>query len=88
MVRVTHPQAESGESPEVPILDYGFWLGNVGSGLLEMMQQDQTYPAQDYSTWLPLGRMPAQIEECIGINGIVYRWLLNSNQGFRYAPLS
>lgn len=90
MVRVTHPQAESGEQPQVPDLDYSYWIagGKVGSGLLEMMQQDRVYPAQDYSTWLPLGRMPAQIEECIAESGVVYRWLLTINKGFRYAPVS
>lgn len=85
MVRLTHPQAESGQKP--PGLDYSPWEGRVGSGLIEMMQADHVLPAQDYSTWLPLGRYPAQIEECIAESGVTYRWLLGTNRGFRYAPL-
>lgn len=87
MVRVTHPAAEGAVAPP-PERDYSWWQegGKVGSGLIDMMRQDGVYPAQDYSTWLPLGRNPAQIEECIAENGTVYRWLLQVNRGYRYAP--
>jgi hypothetical protein len=87
MVRLTHPAAE-GQGPP-PALDYSWWEqdGKVGSGLLEMMASDATLPAQDWSTWLPLGRNPAQIEECFGRNGVRYAWLLVTNEGFRYGPL-
>lgn len=82
-VRLTHPAAENG-----PALDYSWWEtdGKIGSGLLEMMAADGVYPAQDWSTWLPLGRNPAQIEEALATDGTVYRWLLNVGRGFRYRP--
>lgn len=87
MVRVTHPEAEAG-TPELPGLDYSPWEGGqIGTGLLEMMRADGVLPAQDYSTWLPLGRAVAQIEEAIAEDGTVYRWCLGPNKGFRYAPL-
>jgi hypothetical protein len=86
MVRLTHPAAEGLVPP--PALDYSWWAqdGKVGSGLLGLMAEDNTLPAQDWSTWLPLGRNPAQIEECIGRNGVRYVWLLVTNEGFRYRP--
>lgn len=83
MVRLTHPEAESGI---VSIPDYSSWAGQIGTGLLNMLATDGVLPAQDYSTWLPLGRNPAQIEECIGENGVVYRWLLLTGRGYRYVP--
>jgi hypothetical protein len=88
MVRLTHPAAE-GQAPvppTPPARDYDWWAadGKVGSGLLDMMRVDRVYPAQDWSTWLPLGRMPAQIEECIAEDGTVYRWLLGVNRGYSY----
>lgn len=89
MVRVTHPEAEGGAAPSpAPPLDLSWWEddGKVGSGLLDMMRADNVRPAQDYSTWLPIGRMPAQIEECIAEDGCVYRWLLTVSRGHRYRP--
>jgi hypothetical protein len=83
LVRVTHPAAEGATSSE---LDYGPWYGAIGTGLLEMMSADHVLPAQDSSTWLPLGRPVAQIEEAIAVDGTVYRWLLGPNRGFRYRP--
>jgi hypothetical protein len=51
------------------------------------MRQDNVLPAQRYSTWLPLGAPPpADIEECVGTNGVTYRWLLAENLGFRIRP--
>lgn len=82
MVRLTHPEAEAGQ----PTLDYTPWAGKIGTGLLEMMAADFVFPAQDYSTWLPLGRMPAQIEEAVAEDGTAYRWLLTNNTGYRYRP--
>jgi lysozyme len=56
--------------------------GEVGSGLLEMMAQDGTVPAGP-STFLPLGRNPAFIEEGIGMNGTTYRWHLPTGKSWR-----
>lgn len=87
MVRVTHPEAEGqGAAPGTPDLDYSPWYGAVGSGLLEMMQQDNALPAQSRSTWLPLGSQVADIEEAMGENGVIYRWALGINAGFRHRP--
>lgn len=89
MVRLTHPEAEGrvpeGPPPEVAI-DYGPWVGQIGSGLLAMMAEDGTVPAQSISTWLPLGSPAADIEEAYGENGCKYTWLLRTNAGFRASP--
>jgi len=46
------------------------------------------YPAQSRSTWLPLGSSPADIEQCLGQNGLSYVWLVSTtNVGYRYQPL-
>ena len=58
--------------------------GDVGSGILAMMAEDGTQPAMP-STFLPLGRSPAIIEECQGLNGTQYRWHLPTGQRWRYA---
>jgi hypothetical protein len=84
LVRVTHPEAEGEIDVSPP--DYSPWEGRIGSGLLELMKADGVLPAQDYATWLPLGRQPAQIEEAIAEDGTVYRWLLATNAGYRYRP--
>lgn len=84
LVRVTHPAAEG--VIETPPLEYSSWEGQIGSGLLAMLAEDGDLPGQDYSTWLPIGRMPAQIEEVIGESGCVYRWILSVNKGYRYRP--
>lgn len=87
LVRITHPQAESGEPAPPPDWSaYAPWEGLVGSGLLEMMAADGVFPAQERSTWLPLGIMPAQIEECYGTNGVIYSWLLTVSTGYRHLP--
>ena len=67
---------------------YKPWRGHVGDGLLAMMAADNTFPAQRASTWLPLGANPADIEACIGQNGISYQWILASQHGFRHVPAS
>jgi hypothetical protein len=87
MVRLMHPGAE-GMVPPPRELDYSYWEtdGKVGSGIIDAMKADGVQPAQDYSTWLPLGRHPAQIEECIAESGRVYRWLLTTNTLYRYDP--
>jgi hypothetical protein len=79
----------AGSAPPSPSseLDYAPWYGAIGTGLLEMMRADHVLPAQDTSTWLPLGRPVAQIEEAIAENGTVYRWILARNTGFRYEPI-
>lgn len=89
MVRLTNPAAEGQPVPPRPPNDdpYAAWRATVGSGLLELMAQDQTLPAQRGSTWLPLGApSPADVEECLGANGTMYRWALTVGQGWRYRP--
>jgi hypothetical protein len=81
---------DSEQTPEVKpivkenIVDIERWRGVIGSGLLDMMQEDNTEPAQRASTWLPLGVTPSDIEECYGTNGTRYTWLLRTNKGFRF----
>lgn len=58
---------------------------DVGTGLLAMMADDGAKPITD-STFLPLGRHPAYLEESMGDNGIIYRWSLIQNKGYRYRP--
>lgn len=57
--------------------------GQVGSGLLGMMAEDQTAPALP-STWLPLGSQSATVEECIGLNGVRYVFHLPTGARWRY----
>lgn len=90
-VRIRNPEAEAGadggnggNGGTMP--DYTPWEGRVGSGLLELMAQDGTKPAQRASTWLPLGVSPADVESCYGQNGTLYVWLLAIGRGFRYKP--
>jgi len=89
MVRLTHPEAES-ETPPPPIDTddpYAPWRGHIGSGLIELMAQDSTLPAQRRSTWLPLGApAPADVEEAYGQNGTRYYWLLTVGRGHRQKP--
>lgn len=89
MVRLTHPEAEGqvpvGPPPEVAI-DYGPWVGFVGSGLLEKMAEAHVYPVQSMSTWLPLGSPAADIEECMASDGSIFRWVLAQNRCYRYVP--
>lgn len=71
-------------SPEDP---FAPWRGQVGSGLIELMEIDGTLPAQARSTWLPLGQSPADVESCMGQNGVSYSWTVSTtNQGFRLRP--
>jgi hypothetical protein len=65
---------------------YAPWSGLVGTGLLNMLAEDATLPAQSRSTWLPLGQSPADVEEVYGQNGCRYAWLLTTSQGYRYWP--
>jgi hypothetical protein len=62
------------------------WRATVGSGLLSMMEADETLPAQASSTWLPLGVHPSDIEECYGQNGTRYAWFLTNGTSWRYTP--
>ena len=62
------------------------WAGKIGSGLLDMMVDDDTQPAQRSSTWLPLGVTPSDVEEAYGENGTRYVWLLQTGVGYRFAP--
>lgn len=87
LVRLVHPAAELGAPvPPTPVAPADPWVGQVGSGLLEMMAADGTSPAAP-SSWLPLGAKPSMIEEAVGVNGTVYRWLIPTNQGYRYPPV-
>ena len=87
MVRLMHPGAESvGTVPPLPpdpADPFAPWSGKVGTGLLELMAQDNTKPAQRGSTWLPLGVTPSDIEQCYGENGTMYSWLLTVGRGYR-----
>jgi len=65
---------------------YAPWAGLIGTGLLELMAQDGTLPAQSKSTWLPLGQSPADIEQAMGQNGVNYVWQLVTSRGYRYGP--
>ena len=87
LVRLTHPAAESGGgvSPPQPSTPGYAGPGQVGSGLLEMMAADATAPASP-STWLPLGASPALIEQCTGLNGVVYSFHLPTGDRWRYHP--
>jgi len=71
-------------APPVPDDVYAPWYGLVGSGLLDAMQADGTFPAQSRSTWLPLGSSPSEIEECVALSGTVYRWHLASSVLWTY----
>jgi hypothetical protein len=89
MVRLRHPEAEGSPRPPVPPTTdpFGPWRGKVGTGLIELMAQDTTLPAQRSSTWLPLGGpSPADVEECLGQNMVLYRWALTVGKGARYDP--
>jgi hypothetical protein len=88
MVRLMHPAAEGmvpTEGPPVEI-DYSPWVGFIGSGILAMMAEDLTVPAQSMSTWLPLGSPAADCEEAYGESGTLYVWLLGPNRGYRHRP--
>lgn len=88
LVRLVH-QSESVVAPVPPTVPddpFAPWRSGIGSGLLQMMAEDNTIPAQRASTWYPLLANPADIETCMGLNGTDYRWILSSNQGFRYRP--
>ena len=89
MVRLTNPAAEGQPVPPRPPTEdpYGPWRATVGSGLLELMAQDATLPAQRGSAWLPLGTPPpSDVETCYGQNGTGYVWLLTTNAGYRFRP--
>lgn len=59
-----------------------FQPGDVGTGLLQMMQADGTEPAMP-SVFLPLGRSPSMIEECIGLNGTTFRWHIPTGKSWK-----
>lgn len=59
--------------------------GDVGSGLLAAMTADGTVPAMP-SVFLPLGRSPAVVEECMALSGCIYRWHLPTGKLFKYPP--
>lgn len=83
--------ASSATQPPVIAPDdpYAPWRPHVGSGLIEMMEQDSTLPAQRASTWLPLGvPPPSDIESCAGQNGTQYQWQLTTGRGYRYPALA
>ena len=92
LVRVTHPEAEGLVPPSAPtdplppVVDLNPWVGRVGSGILDQMYAAQVFPLQEYSTWLPLGRMPAQVEECLASDGSIFRWSLIQSKCYRYFP--
>ncbi len=71
---------------DTPMPDYSQWQGQIGTGLLDMMKDDNTLPAQRKSTFLPLGTQPSDIEEAHGQNGILYVWHLDGSGSYRFAP--
>jgi hypothetical protein len=71
-------------SPPDPGDPYAPWRPYIGSGLIQMMEQDGVLPAQASSTWLPLGKTPSDVEECYGQGGTRYVWLLTTGAGYRY----
>jgi len=76
-----------GKPGEAPTDDpYAPWSGLVGSGILEQMKIDETTPAVSRSTFGPLGVNPADTEQCLGCNGVIYVWALQLGQCFRYRP--
>lgn len=87
---IGHPLAEAafynhpggGSVPD----PYDPWQGAIGPGLVALMRQDGTLPAQRSSTWLPLGVHPSDVEEAYGQNGTRYVWLLSTGKGYRFPP--
>lgn len=71
---------------EEPMPDYSQWQGQIGTGLLDMMKDDNTLPAQRKSTFLPLGTNPSDIEEAHGQNGVLYVWHLDGSGSYRFSP--
>ena len=57
--------------------------GDVGAGLLAWCAELGTEPAAP-STFLPLGRSPALIEELVCMDGSVLRWHLPTGKRWRY----
>ena len=58
--------------------------GDVGEGLLAWAAELGTEPAAP-STFLPLGRSPAIIEELVCLDGSVLRWHLPTGKRWRYS---
>jgi len=59
--------------------------GDVGEGLLAWCAELGTEPAAP-STFLPLGRSPAIIEELVCLDGSVLRWHLPTGRRWSYKP--
>ena len=83
-VRVTNPAAEAdppqpepAPEPDPPPVT----VGQIGSGLLELMAQDGVAPAQTNSMWI--GGPPAEIEQCYADSGTLYVWVMSENRGYR-----
>ena len=79
---MTYLEFVSGPVPGIPKPAYAA-PGEVGSGLLALMAADATEPSMP-STFLPLGRSPATLEECIGLNGVRHVWHLPTGHHWRY----
>lgn len=76
----------SGGPAPAPVPAYHYVKsGDVGSGLLDLMAAQGTEPALP-SVFLPLGRSPALIEECQGMDGRIYRWHIPTGRSWRYEP--
>ena len=59
--------------------------GDVGDGIIAAMAAAGTAPAMP-SVFLPLGRSPALTEECMALDGTVYRWHIPSGRMWTYPP--
>lgn len=68
------------EAPAGPVY---YQPGDVGPGILAAMAAAGTVPAAP-STFLPLGRSPAVIEECVAMSGELFRWHLPTGTLWKY----
>lgn len=66
-------------APEVSVPPTPPHTHDVGEGLLQWMAEDQTAPVS-CSTFLPLGRNPAEVECAYSVTGDEYRWSLVQNR--------
>lgn len=78
------PLASLGKGGQVAVLAPAYHRdGDVGTGILDAMRAAGTVPAAP-STFLPLGRSPAVIEECVSLDGTLWRWHLPTGKLWMY----
>lgn len=76
------PLASLGKGGQVAVPAY-HRDGDVGTGILDAMRAAGTVPAAP-STFLPLGRSPAVLEECYAMDGSRFVWHLPTSKLWRY----